>query len=236
MSFSPLLLFVVGAIAVGIFYAINVVAESRRRERLFAAATLRGWTFTREDPALAGRWTGRPFGEGENRRARDVLSGAWNGGEFVAFTYSYDTSTTDSKGGRHTTTHRFGVVARALPTWLPTLEVRPESVLDRAWTAVGMGSDIELESEDFNRAFRVSASDAKYASDMLPPRAMERLLAAPRACWRIEGNAILGWQDSALEPEQVEQRLAGLDDVISGIPAFVWKDHGYDPSMERPPA
>jgi len=24
--------------------------------------------------------------------------------------------------------------------------------------------------------------------------------------------------------------------VISGIPAFVWKDHGYDPPTEGPPA
>ena len=71
---------------------------------------------------------------------------------------------------------------------------------------------------------------------MLPPRAMEQLLAAPHLPWRIEGASILTWQDATLEPEVVDSRLAGLDAVISGIPAFVWKDHGYDPPTEGSPA
>jgi Protein of unknown function (DUF3137) len=236
VSFSPLLVLLVGAIAFGAFYVVNAAAASRRREALFAAATLRGWTFSPELPELASRWDGHPFGQGDNRRARDVLSGRWHDTEFVAFTYSYETSSTDSKGVRHTTTSRFGVVARSLPAWLPTLEIRPENILHRAVGAIGLGSDIELESEDFNRAFRVSSSDPKYASDMLPPRAMEELLAAPHLPWRIEGASILTWQDATLDPDVVESRLAALDAVISGIPTFVWKDHGYDPPTESLPA
>jgi Protein of unknown function (DUF3137) len=236
VTFSPLLVFALGAIAFGIFYVLNAAAAGRRREALFAAATLRGWTFSQEVPELANRWEGQPFGQGDNRRAQEVLSGSWHGHDFVSFLYTYETSSTDSKGDRTTTTHRFGVLAWALPAWLPTLEVRPENVLHRAAGAIGLGSDIELESEDFNRAFRVSASDPKYASDCLPPRAMERLLAAPHRAWRIEGASILTWQDTALEAEQVEPGLAGLDTVISGIPAFVWKDHGYDPPTEGSPA
>lgn len=234
MALSPLLVLALGAIGFAVFYVISSAAESRRREALFAAATLRGWTFTQEMPELTSRWDGQPFGQGDNRRARDVLTGTWREREFVAFTYSYETSTTDSKGGRHTTTHRFGVVVRVLPAWLPTLEVRPENILHRAAGAVGLGTDIELESEDFNRAFRVSASDPKYASDVLAPRAMEQLLAAPHVPWRIQGDCILTWQDSPLQPEEVEAHLLGLDAVISGIPTFVWKDHGYDPSTEGP--
>ena len=32
------------------------------------------------------------------------------------------------------------------------------------------GNDIELESDDFNRAFSVSCPDRKFASDVLHPR------------------------------------------------------------------
>ena len=230
--FSPLVLFFLIAVAVGVFVAFQAVAASKRRERLFAAATMRGWTFTREAPELVQRWSGQPFGRGDNRRARDVLSGTWRGHDFVAFAYSYETSSTDSKGDRTTTTHTFGVLAWSLPTWLPTLEVRPENILHRAAGAVGLGSDIELESEDFNRAFRVEASDPKYASDVLPPRSMERLLAAPRAPWRIEGSSILTWDSSVFEPDDLDPRLFALEAVVSAIPAFVWKDHGYDPPVE----
>ena len=182
--FSPLVLFFLIAMAVGVIVAVQVVAASKRRERLFAAAAMRGWTFTREAPELVHRWSGQPFGRGDNRRARDVLSGTWRGHDFVAFAYSYETSSTDSKGDRTTTTHTFGVLAWSLPAWLPTLEVRPENILHRAAGAVGLGSDIELESEDFNRAFRVRGLGpevrlrrAPSALDGAAPRGAARALA-----------------------------------------------------------
>ena len=236
MTFSPLLLFAVFAVIVGVIAVVGVRADSARRERLFAASTVRGWTYTRSRPDLADRWTGQPFGRGDNRKVADVLEGDWHGRPFLAFTYTYETSSTDSKGDRSTTTHRFGVVVLQLPAWLPTLEVTPESFLDRAAGAVGLGNDLEMESEDFNRAFQVRASDAKFASDVLPPRAMERLLAAPRSAWRIEGLSVLTWDDSPFEPEEIERRLADLEAVVSAIPAFVWKDHGYDPPDGQPGA
>jgi hypothetical protein len=232
MATAPLLLFCLGVVVVVALAAFGYVADQRRRERLFAAATVRGWTYTAERFDLVDRWTGQPFGTGDNRRAREVLSGRWGHQDFLSFTYTYETSSTDKDGKRSTTTHRFGVLAWALPAWLPTLEVRPENFMHRAWGAVGFGGDIELESEDFNRAFLVKAADAKYASDVLPPRAMERLLAGPRAAWRIEGNSILSWDDSPFEPDEVERRLIALQGVVSAIPTFVWKDHGYDPHVE----
>lgn len=234
MSASPLLLFLAGALVVAGIAVYAAMADSKRRERLFAAATARGWTYVRESPQLVGRWSGQPFGTGDNRRVRDTVAGAWHGREFTAFTYTYETSSEDSKGSRSTTTHWFTVVALVLPTWLPTLEVRPESAMHRVLGAVGIGEDIELESEDFNRAFRVSARDPKYASDVLAPRTMEQLLAGPRTPWRIEGNTVLTWADGPLEPDVVEPRLAFVERVVSLIPAFVWKDHGYDPQVTGP--
>ncbi len=219
----------VGVVVALIF--INAAAARKRREAMFAAAAARGWTFTPERPDLVARWpTGTPFGTGDSRRARDVLSGVIRDREFEAFTYSYETSSTDSKGNRTTTTHRFAVVALALPTFLPTLEVTPESVIHRAFDAIGLGSDINLESEDFNRAYRVSSKDPKFASDLLPPRVMERLLAGPRFAWRVAGTWVLTWSQGTLDVEDVDPALTRLQAVVSGIPDFVWKDHGYDPA------
>ena len=85
--------------------------------------------------------------------------------------------------------------------------------------------DIELESEDFNRRFRVHSDDRKFACDVLSPRTMEALLARPDARWRIEGVDILTWRDGRITPDAVASMTFDLQTVVAGIPSFVWKDH-----------
>jgi hypothetical protein len=87
-------------------------------------------------------------------------------------------------------------------------------------------SDVELESEDFNRRFRVHASDPKFASDVLTPRTMQALLAQDCVSWRIRGTDILGWYGGKMEPAGVQAAVATLQTVVDGIPSFVWHDHG----------
>lgn len=233
MEVSPLLLFLVGVVVVAALAVYRYVADSKRRERLFAEATLRGWTYTSEMPELVDRWVGTPFGHGESRHARDVISGSWQDREFVAFTYSFKTSSRTGSD-RRSTTHRFGVAVLALPAFLPSLEVTPEGFMQRALDAVGLDDDLEMESEEFNRSFRVRCRDAKYASDLLNPRFMERLLAGPRTAWRIEGTTVLSWADGPLEVADVDGRLPQLVEVVGAVPTFVWKDHGYDPGLDGP--
>ena len=61
---------------------------------------------------------------------------------------------------------------------LPPLSVDPENFLER-FVGRLTGNDIDLESEEFNRAFTVGCPDRKFASDVLHPQMMEFLLAAP---------------------------------------------------------
>jgi hypothetical protein len=117
----------------------------------------------------------------------------------------------------------------ALPAYLPTLEVVPENVFSRMAGAVGLSSDIDLESEDFNRSFKVRAEDRKFATDVLSPRTMQFLLTAPPAAWRIQGTDMLRWEQGRLDPADIVVATSILDRVANGIPTFVWKDHGYDP-------
>ncbi len=222
-------LFAVGVVLLLAVGVIGYVLEQRRRDRLMQWCVNRGWAYTDEDPSLAGRWTGAPFGQGERRRARNVVSGTEKDRSFVAFDYSYETHSTDSKGNRTTSTHRFAVYAVALPAYLPTLQVTREGAFRRLAGAIGLMRDITLESEDFNRAFTVRAADAKFASDVLSPRTMEFLLSVPDVQWRIEGTSILSWDGGRMRPEQIVVATAVLDRVTDGIPTFVWKDHGYEP-------
>ena len=233
---DPMVLAVLGLAVVGAVAVVGYRLEQKRRERVLAYALGRGWRYDGEDPALVDAWPGEPFGRGDNRRARSVLSGQESGREFVAFDYSYDTHTNTSKG-RRTTTHRFAVCVVPLPTALGVVEVLPENVLTRAAGAVGVSSDLDLESEDFNRRYRVRARNAKLASDVLPPRTMEYLVALPAdavTAFRLQGMHLIAWRDGRLEPADVVRTCAILDRVVDGIPSFVWRDAGlpggYDPA------
>lgn len=198
--------------------------EQKRRELLMQWATNSGFGYTVEDDSWCARWDGTPFGEGDHRKAQNVVSGRADQWPFTAFDYSYQTHSTDGQGHTTTTTHRYVVASLQLPGYLPRLQVTPESVFSRIGNVLGL-DDIELESEDFNRRFRVHATDRKFASDVLTPRTMQALLATPDISWRIDGTDIICWQDGRMSPATVLALTTPLRTVVAGIPSFVWKDH-----------
>jgi len=195
----------------------------KRKQLLLTWATNSGYTYVDDDYSMCERWTGDPFGEGDHRRARNVITGTAKA-QFAAFDYSYQTHSNDGRGGRSTTTHHYVVTALHLPTYLPLLQVTPENMMTRLGHAFGV-DDIDLESEDFNRKYRVHANDRKFASDVLAPRTMQALLARPPVSWRINGADILMWGEGRMSPTVVMQALSTLQLVVDGIPSFVWKDH-----------
>ncbi len=198
--------------------------DARRRAALAAFAASKGWSYTDRDDTWATRFVGEPFGRGENRQARNVLRGRDQEHELVAFDYSFETRNDDSRGGSNKTVHRFSVAVLALPAWLPLLEVTPESLGTRIAGTLGR-QDIELESEDFNRRYRVQAADPKFAFDVLNPRTMQRLLALPPLRLRVEGPDAFCWEPGRSEPVALLARLSALNTVLTGIPSYIWSDH-----------
>lgn len=222
---TPAAALIVVVIAAAIAAAIyTVVRERKRRDALRAFCLSSGWTFTPSDPALTRRWDSAPFGQGDNRKAKNVMHGAHGGHDLTAFDYSFDTHSTDSKGNRTTTTHQYRIVALGLPAWLPVLTVSPHNVLTRIGEVFGL-PDIDLESETFNRRFRVQAKDRKFATDVLTPRTMELLLAHPACSWRINGTDIVSWHTGRLTPVAVLESASLLGGVIDLVPSFIWSDH-----------
>ncbi len=183
---------------------------------------------------LIGNWQGTPFDAGDHRQVKNVLTGLFNGHQMVAFDYSYQTHTTDSKGRRTTTTHKFGVVVLRLPGALPHLEVTHEGIFGGAVANAFGFRDLQFESEQFNRAFRVKADDERFGHAVITPRMMEMLLARGEIGWRFEGNSLIGWDKGAHDPTEVLNRLALLDQVAAQIPPYVGAttpgiDHSRDP-------
>lgn len=220
---EPVLLFGLAGVAMAAFAYFGYVQAKKRREMLQQFAASQGWTWTPQDDSWATRFSGDPFGAGDNREAQNVLQGQWRGRAMVAFDFSYQTHSTDSKGNRTTTTHRFAFCALALPAWVPKIELVPESMFGRLGTALGM-QDIEFESEEFNRRYRVRSDNPKFAYDVLPPRTMAALLTRPALHLRLSGEDALCWESGRHDPAQLLARLDALATVLDGIPDFVWSD------------
>ena len=156
-----------------------------------------------------------------------MLTGTFDGRPFVSLDYVYYTTetSTDSEGRttRREVSHLYGVTGLDVGTALPPLEVTPEGMIGRFIGRL-TNRDIELESEDFNRAFTVTCPDRKFASDVLHPRAMELLMQWPDAAFRFDRSWILDCEAGQVALEQIEPRLTRVDAIVDQIPEFVWKE------------
>ncbi|HET6293243.1 MAG TPA: hypothetical protein VFG33_07710 [Kribbella sp.] len=232
MNISPVLIVgITVLVGVGLVY-FNYLAAKKRREAFATFAAQQGFSYQPANNALANQWGGTPFQTGDRCRVANVLSGAFQGRQIVAFDYSYQTHTSNGKGQRRTTTHKFGVVVMQLPGALPHLEVTHEGIFGGVVANAFGFADLEFESEQFNRAFRVKADDQRFGHAVIHPRMMELLLARGEIGWRIEGNSLVGWDKGAHAPLEVMNRLQLLQQVVDHVPPYVWRDYaGVDPRM-----
>ena len=227
MGAAPFLLFGAFLAFVILVAVLGWLSAKKRREGFAALAAARGWAYTERDDRWTETFSGSPFGQGHNRRAANVLTGQYEGRGFVAFDYVYYTTehSTDAQG--HATTreesHRFGVVALDVGAMFPPLAVSPEGMFGRMIGRI-TGRDIELESEDFNRAFTVTCPDRKFASDVLHPRMMEFLLAHPESAFRFDRTWVLSVETGQADLAQVVPRLSVIDSVLDNVPEFVWRE------------
>jgi hypothetical protein len=167
-------------------------------------ARTNGWNYTKLDYTLPLH-PGQPFAAGVIGACSHVVRGTLQAEAFVAFEYA----------------HADQVVILTLPQPLPYLEVRPQGLAGReALSQPGH----KVESEAFNRRFWVRTDDPKFASDVLNPRLMERLLAAPDLCWRIWGEEIVGWWPGELSTGQILLSITLLRGIKASIPDFVWHE------------
>jgi hypothetical protein len=218
---SGVVLLFAGFLVIAVAGAVySYLATKKRRELLMTFAGQRGWRFEWEQPQLVDRFTGPPFGLGFGRAAYNVLYGTHDGRDLVSFDYLYKTRSSDGKTTT-THTHTFSVLALRMGVPMPPLSVDPENLLDR-FVGRLTGNDIDMESEDFNRAFVVSCPDRKFASDVLNPQMMEFLLEHRQLGWRFDQDSMLVIAHGKRTPEQIDATLEVMDGITKLVPEFVW--------------
>ena len=200
----------------------GVIRARKRLEGLFELAQRLGLNFSAaEDYALADRYNFlKQLAEGENRYARNVLSGIYQQNQVLAFDYHYETYT-QGKSGRETHHHWFSFFILTLPAVFPDLTIRRENFFTKVAEVFGY-QDIKFESAEFSKAFNVRSPDKKFAYDVCNAKMMEYLLANRDLSVEIENQVLALAFDTCLSVEQVESNLQRLVEIRSHLPEYLF--------------
>lgn len=159
-----------------------LVRAARRRDAALALAGNLGLQYAKGDPLRLLDLGHRLFEKGDRRRIDTTVHGEMGGRQIALCDYVYTEVTRDSQGNSTQHDYRMSLCARRLAQPLPWIEVTPESLGRRFLNVVGVGNDVQYESDEFNREFQVLASDRDYAFTVIDPGMIEWLLANLKDC------------------------------------------------------
>jgi hypothetical protein len=207
---------VAGGIAYGSYYL-----KKKRREGLAFAARQLGMEFALTDPFDTLEEPFELLRKGDGRGVEHVMWGTWQGIECRLFDYWYYEESTDSKGNRSRTYYRFSCVMSPVEASCSHLTLAKENLFTRLGDHLGF-RDIEMESEEFNRAFTVKSPDRKFAVDFCDARMMEWLLAHGQGYgFEVVGDRLLA-SCRRLKPTELIPLLGSMRGFRDHIPRVVF--------------
>lgn len=221
-------------IGTGIIVVLSLawwIWASRRADRLLdemrAFARDHGWELRAYSSAIDHRFTGYPFSGASKSWREGILEGRYAGRRCGTFTHIAEQRDPD---GNLVSRLAFQVTFAELEVALPRVDIVPESFANRLAQALG-GVDVEMESHEFNERWRVICDDRRYATDVIDPRMMQRLIApdTPDFPLRIEGGAVMMWAPGRHGVSDFSRQLDVLVGVANRIPAHVlrhYRDQG----------
>jgi hypothetical protein len=200
----------------------RIGARHRRvADQVRALATARGWAYDNEDTEeakLDGSWTAAPFdrviGLTAMPRAypqaeESGRGAAWLEGDFGPDLLPYRSFTSR-------------VVWADLPRALEVVDLVPERMSDAVFKLLG-GRDVDVESYDFNRRWRVKATNEREAHGILQPRMIDFLNSVedPSVAFHVDGERVLIWDDGKDEDVDLDARVTLLEEFIDRLPGHL---------------
>jgi len=125
------------------------------------------------------------------------------------------------------------IIMMRLPAELPAFSLTYEGIGDKVQRFFG-GQDIELESDDFNRLFRVQSPSEAFAYGVLHPLMMEWLMGPGSSLvpFSINGPDVFYWREGSPYYESLDGLLADMSDFIDKIPQGVYEQYGTTPKPQ----
>jgi hypothetical protein len=219
----------VGLLIFGIAWTWGAAHRNARQKAMAPTAKKAGLHYSPGDLFGSTKVAFPLFRAGVGRNVENVMWRDGHRGRPVrAFDYSYYTEHRDNEGKITQRWKHFScAMGRHNGLW-PTVLIGRERALDKVAQRVGL-PDIELESEEFNRAFVIQCEDAKFATDLLSPEMMEFLLTTKgllefetKGRWLLISTKRVGAAD-----------MPGLvtlaDEFIRRIPPLIWDIYPHAP-------
>jgi hypothetical protein len=262
MDGALLVLVLAAVVAVVVAVVLLQQAHKRRIQDSLRSLLARDPRWRRDD-ALCGQTAGQLAGRtvatprGDRRYGLEhVITGPlavtalgedrWCTASCGIWWYEEQSTSTDSNGNTTTTYSRRDtpVVGVVLPAAVPTeLSIGSESVFGRIGLTRG---GQQLESDAFNRRFRVRGGDPSLTVQLLDARLQQHLLEhyPKRSLWVSGDLAVLGGQTERADPSLYGpiRDLPGLQadatDLLNHVPAQFWRAIGLpsDTGATQPPA
>lgn len=164
---------------------------------------------------------------GFDHQARDIIVSDNYGLPFVRVHHHWKTrhTRTDAKGNTTTEIRNHDEYLCSFSTTFPFAAISVN------W-GVFSGSVTKFESDQFNRAFKVRAPVARFASDVIHPRQMEYMLHTRVPSFSIESNGAIQVRDGGRwHPADIDATTHFLRGFFANVPNFVWQELG----LQRPP-
>ncbi len=209
----------VGSVALLVLVVLaSIRSQKARIEALRAAARALGLPMTYKPPAAVREGVFAPVAHLKKSLTTGAKGITWcatghaGGRQVLLLEHQHAVST-----GHTTHIVTWTVASCACPRAWPTLTLGPENVLHRLGGLLGM-DDIHLESDQFNRRWRVHSGNPDYAILVLTPEVQAWLLAAPRSeSWYIGYGQVTCLRRARLRPEEMAElvfRPARLLDML----------------------
>ncbi|GIG54007.1 hypothetical protein [Demequina activiva] len=221
-------IFLLLGIAIGAAAALLAWRDRSRASRLSETyaefARAHGWEHVSATSEYGSRFRAYPFSTGVRRRQESLIRGEFGGVRCATFAHVYEE--TSGHSGEQSVPIAHQVVMAELPVALPRIDIVPEAVGQQVLQLLG-GTDVEVESYEFNRRWRVITADPRYARAVLDPRMIDRLIAddADGLMLRIEGGAVYTWQPGRQGADALARRLAVVTGVARRVPQHVLRQY-----------
>jgi hypothetical protein len=222
------------AMALGVILLYAAQVRNRRARAMVPTAEAHGLRYSAGDLLGCTQVAFPLFLAGDGRTVENVM---WrtggNGLDLRVFDFAYYDLHRNDQGRELKVWQYFNcALARHNGLW-PVVHVSRERVLDKLGQKLGL-PDIELESEEFNRTFRVQCSDARFATALLSPQMMELLLTTQgQVTFETKGRWLLLITPRLDTPAEMVGLLGVADEFLRRIPPVVWELYGEGADTER---
>lgn len=217
------LFFVLMVIAIAVYSFARI--KQRRQDAAALAARL-GFTYRQTDDVGITKLPHPIFRLGDRRVASNLAQGTAAGYPIVLFDYEYVESHTDANGHQTSTTYPFSGVKIDLPIESAPTVIRRERVSTKLANALGIGRDIQFESDGFNRAFEVRSESQEFAFTLIDTAMMEWLQSnGSDLDLQFHGGTLIAMTKQRPWSE-MEALLARVIGFVERFPRLVWASYG----------